>query len=515
MLKSLEFENFKSWGGRHRLDFGRITGLFGANSSGKSSIIHLLLLLKQTAESSSSARIVNFGGKESDYVDLGSFVDIASDHDPENTVSYSLKWSPAFIPDNYSDFIVDNIEVLGRIKTVSWLKGEAVYVDRLEYRVGHSYDPSYLPDSLGHFEGELSVSASGITSDSYSIELSLEGKPPDGRGILDRHELNDGRDPKTLFEFHPSDIDTISRDVNLYLAGDEPTPYLTTDRRFIEPEYISYHEEYYDLCEKSGIYDGTINISYDIKHVINKVQNQTDELLEGIVYLGPLRDRPRRTYNWTGVSPGTVGSRGELAIDILLAEKHVRVEAVSKWLRKIGIAESLELRPMGRGARTWEAVIEKADGETTVNLADVGFGVSQVLPVIVCLLSAPAGSLVILEHPDIHLHPRAQGELADLLIDVSRASDIQVLVESHSEHLLARIQRRIAESARGDGSLGPEDVRLYFCKQEEGRSELEPLKMQPSGVITNWPRDFFGDMLAERMALSGFYPKSDGLPADD
>ena len=514
MLKSLEFENFKSWGGRHRLDFGRITGLFGANSSGKSSIIHLLLLLKQTAESSSSARIVNFGGKESDYIDLGSFVDIASDHDPDNTVSYSLKWSPAFTPDNYSDFIVANIEVSGNIKTVSWLKGEAVYVDRLGYRVGHFYDPSYLPDSLGHFEGELSVSSAGITSDSYSMELSLEGKPPDGRGVLYRHELNDGREPKTLFEFHPSDIDTISRHVNLYLAGDEPTPYLTTDKRFIEPEYISDHEEYYNLCEQSGIYDGTINISYDVKHVINKVQYHTNELLEGIVYLGPIRHQPRRTYNWTGVSPGTVGSRGELAIDILLAEKHVRVEAVSKWLRKIGIAESLELRPMGRGARSWEALIEQANGETTVNLADVGFGVLQVLPVIVSLLSAPAGSLVILEHPDIHLHPRAQGELADLLIDVARAADIQVLVESHSEHLLARIQRRMAESSRGNGNLAPGDVRLYFCEQEQGKSKLTPLEVQASGVITNWPRDFFGDMLAERMALSGFYPESDDHTAD-
>ena len=121
---------------------------------------------------------------------------------------------------------------------------------------------------------------------------------------------------------------------------------------------------------------------------------------------------------------------------------------------------------------------------------------------------------MILEHPDIHLHPRAQGELADLLIDVARAADIQVLVESHSEHLLARIQRRMAESSRGNGNLAPGDVRLYFCEQEQGKSKLTPLEVQASGVITNWPRDFFGDMLAERMALSGFYPESDDQTAD-
>ena len=514
MLKSLEFENFKSWGGRHRLEFGRITGLFGANSSGKSSIIHLLLLLKQTAESSSSARLVNFGGRESDYIDLGSFIDISSNRDLDNTISYSLNWSPTFTPDNYSDFIIDDISISGALKTMSSVRGEAVFIDRLGCQASYFYDPSYLPDSIGQFEGALSVTAASSGSDSYSMELSLRGTPPDGKGILHSSEMSDAHEPKGLFEFHPGDIDEISKSVSLYLAGDEPDPYLTTDKRFIEPEYISNHEEYYNLCEKSGIYDGTISISYDVIHVIKKIQNHTGELLDGIVYLGPIRNRPRRTYNWTGVSPGTAGSRGELAIDILLAEKHVRAEAVSKWLRKIGIAESLLLKPTGHGARSWEAVIEQRNGGTTVNLADVGFGVSQVLPVIVSLLSAPSGSLVILEHPDIHLHPAAQSELADLLIEVAKARDIQILLESHSEHLLARFQRRIAESSRADGSLKPEDVRLYFCKQEQGKSKLDPLEMQPSGVITNWPRDFFGDMLAERMALSGFYPRSDDQAAD-
>ena len=509
MLKSLEFENFKSWGGRHRLEFGRITGLFGANSSGKSSIIHLLLLLKQTAESSSSARIVNFGGKESDYIDLGSFVDIASDHDPDNAISYALTWDPPFMPDNYSDFFIDIISASGTIKTLPWTRGEAVFIDRLGYNATYSYDPSYLPDSLGQFDGELSMSSASGSSDSYSTELSLRGKPPEGKGVLFRNEVPDAYEPRGLFEFHPGDIDTISKDVKLYLAGDEPTPYLTTDKRFIEPDYISYYDEYYNLCEESGIYDGTISISYDVRHVINRIQYYAAELLESIVYLGPMRDRPRRTYNWTGVSPGRVGTRGELAIDILLAEKHIRAAEVSKWLRRIGIAESLLLKPLGHGSRTWEAVIEQSDSDSSVNLADVGFGVSQVLPVLVALLSAPSGSLVILEHPDIHLHPAAQAELADLLIDVSRDRDLQILVESHSEHLLARIQRRIAESSRGASGLTPKDVRLYFCEQRQGKSELNPLEVQPSGVITNWPDDFFGDILEERMALGGYYPDAD------
>ena len=183
-------------------------------------------------------------------------------------------------------------------------------------------------------------------------------------------------------------------------------------------------------------------------------------------------------------------------------------------MRKLGIAESLSLEPVGEGARIWEALVEQQAGETRVNLADVGFGVSQVLPVIVALLSAQPGSLVILEHPEIHLHPKIQSELADLLIDVANAGEIQILVESHSEHLLARIQRRVAEANRNGDGLTPDDVRLYFCELEQGRSKRRKLEMLPSGVITNWPRDFFGDMLAERMALSGFYPEPEDIVAD-
>ena len=203
-------------------------------------------------------------------------------------------------------------------------------------------------------------------------------------------------------------------------------------------------------------------------------------------------------------------------MQVLLAGKSTSADAVSEWLRRLGIADSMSLKQAGEGVRIWEPLITLHDGRTQVNLADVGFGVSQVLPVIVALLSAPPGSLVILEHPELHLHPSAQGELADLLIEVASAGEIQILVESHSEHLLARIQRRIAESARGDSELklAPEDVRLYFCEQEQGKSKLTPLEMQPSGVISNWPDDFFGDMLAERMAMSGFYPKSDGRATD-
>ena len=125
-------------------------------------------------------------------------------------------------------------------------------------------------------------------------------------------------------------------------------------------------------------------------------------------------------------------------------------------------------------------------------LTDVGFGVSQVLPVIVLLHHAPEGSTVLLEQPEIHLHPLAQAELADVIIHAATHRKVQVVLESHSEHLLLRLQRRIAEER-----VSADDVALYFCRIRNGASEIEALDLDEYGNIRNWPDKFMGDAFAE------------------
>lgn len=502
MLKSLKFENFKSWGGPHHLDFGRITGLFGANSSGKSSIIHLLLLLKQTVESPDSSLILQFGGGANGYVDLGSFADIVNNHDISKSISYTLEWHPGIETSFHSNFSVGDIVASNTIIAVPGIKGEEVINSQLDYSINCYYNDPNLPDSIDGFSGKMTVKSMRSSSGSYLMALEFEGED-----VFYSSDSEDSDAPIGLYRFTRRSIEDLAQRFDLYLdILDASTPHLTTYPPPSYPDLIKMdNSSYFELCESYGI-DLTriVNVDYDVSRLLTQMGDVTEQCLRKIVHLGPLRDHPLRTYPWTGATPATVGNRGEQAIQVLLGEKSTSVNAVSMWLQRLGLAESMTLRRVGRGARTWEPIIKHHDGATEDNLADVGFGVSQVLPVIVALLSAPAGSLVILEHPELHLHPSAQGELADLLIEVASAGEIQILVESHSEHLLARIQRRIAESARDDGDLTPEDVRLYFCKQKKGKSELEPLKIQPSGLITNWPDDFFGDILEERMALGGF-----------
>ncbi|MCE2393050.1 DUF3696 domain-containing protein [Candidatus Poribacteria bacterium] len=106
--------------------------------------------------------------------------------------------------------------------------------------------------------------------------------------------------------------------------------------------------------------------------------------------------------------------------------------------------------------------------------------------------SAPQGSILILEQPEAHLHPKVQSELADVLIDVVKNRNVQIILESHSENLLLRLMRRIAEK-----QISVDNTALYFCQINDSTSEIERLNMDEYGNIRNWPQDFFGDAAGE------------------
>ena len=123
---------------------------------------------------------------------------------------------------------------------------------------------------------------------------------------------------------------------------------------------------------------------------------------------------------------------------------------------------------------------------------------SQILPALVLCFYAPEGSTVILEQPEIHLHPLAQAGLADALIDAYQKRGVQIIVESHSEHLLRRLQRRISE-----GTISQNHVGMYFCSQDSGgASQIDRLELDKFGNIANWPENFFGDQFGEIAAMS-------------
>ncbi len=218
--------------------------------------------------------------------------------------------------------------------------------------------------------------------------------------------------------------------------------------------------------------------------------------LEGISYLGPLRRKPERDYAWNKTKPGEVGIDGRSAVDALLAsallkgdEQNQIVKGVSEWLARMKVADSLEVRQQGRSNR-YELIVHR-DG-VACNLRDVGIGVSQVLPVLVVAYFAPAGSTIILEEPEIHLHPLAQSVLAELFVTISQQRKVQFIVETHSEHLFRRMQTLMAKQ-----QVSANDAAMYFVERDGKSAKLRALALDTYGRVKNWPEGFFGDSLGE------------------
>jgi predicted ATPase len=235
-----------------------------------------------------------------------------------------------------------------------------------------------------------------------------------------------------------------------------------------------------------------------------------EQLFQSISYLGPLRSRAERLYPWTGIEPESVGYKGENTVAAILASKSRKIglghrrprkpfeEIVAVQLKKLGMIEEFYVRPISETRQEYEVKVRIKGSRDFVDLPDVGFGVSQVLPVIVeCFYAAP-GSIIIMEQPEIHLHPSAQSALADVMIDVVNSREdgtsrnIQLVIETHSEHFLRRLQRRIAEN-----EIEQEMVAAYFANITTTPAVLEPLQIDMFGNIQNWPDNFFGDEMGD------------------
>jgi predicted ATPase len=206
-----------------------------------------------------------------------------------------------------------------------------------------------------------------------------------------------------------------------------------------------------------------------------------------------------------------MGRRGERVVDAMLAARERKTyisfgrgrkrqtleQRIAHWLKELGLIHDFSVEAIAENSSIYQVRVQKSPSSAKVLITDVGFGVSQILPVLVLCYYVPEGSIVLLEQPEIHLHPSVQSGLADVFIDAVTNRNIQIILESHSEHLLRRLQRRIAEK-----SLEPKDTALYFCEIDKRGSSVTTLDVDLFGTIRNWPEDFFGDEFGEIAAIS-------------
>jgi hypothetical protein len=436
MFTRLRIENFKAWRDTGDIRLAPLTVFFGPNSSGKTSLLQFLLLLKQTMESPDRKQVLNFGGSHS-YIDFGGWSDTVFGGEPTTALRFAFEWKVPNAP-------------------------------RAEDRERGALDAALM--TFGAEIGPTSSAPISVREFRYTVAQSPILAP---LWVEIRHN------PGTRSYELSSSVRAVGQQV------------LPTPRRF------------YGLPKRLVV-----------APVVGDLEFQLEQQFDSMHYLGPLRKASGRSYVWSGESPADVGFSGENTVPALLAawarvlrlaeDEHIHFgELLATWLVRVGLLESFKAESIGAESSHYRVMVRTPGSRRQVNLADVGFGVSQVLPVLVQLLYAEPDTTLMFEQPEIHLHPRIQAELADVFIEAiqmqqdDRARGIQCLVESHSEHFLRRLQRRIAE-----GKLAPNQTALYFCEPGPDGSTIKELKIDEDGNITNWPENFFGDEVGDLAAMT-------------
>lgn len=209
------------------------------------------------------------------------------------------------------------------------------------------------------------------------------------------------------------------------------------------------------------------------------------------IHLPGLRGNPERIYKSisTGLRyPGTFENYTASIIHEWQEMKDKRLKTLTDTLRTLGLTGHVATKKMGDVGIEVQVgrILHNGDERNDlVNIVDVGFGVSQVLPVLVAVIAAEPGRLVYIEQPELHLHPRAQVALAQVLVDAAKRG-VRVVAETHSSLLLLGIQTLVAE-----GDLPPELVKLHwFTRREDGVTEVSSVDLDEAGTYGEWPMDF-------------------------
>ncbi len=186
--------------------------------------------------------------------------------------------------------------------------------------------------------------------------------------------------------------------------------------------------------------------------------------------------------------PGTFENYVASIIHNWQKSKNKCLQELTNALESLGLTSKIEAKQVDDTQvelRVGRLPKHSDDKNDMVSIADVGFGVSQTLPVLVALLVAEPGQLVYIEQPEIHLHPRAQVVLAEILANAANRG-IKIVLETHSDKLLLAIQSLVAE-----GKLSPDLVKLHwFTRQENGITKVSSADLDETGAFGDWPEDF-------------------------
>jgi len=440
MLKKLTVENFKSFSDSEEIKLAPITLIYGPNSSGKSSLIQSLMLLKQTILTSAPTYPLITSG---DAITVGEFSSSIHKHDENRAMEFSISFDQNYDAEEY--FVKNSVKL--------------PFANSIDRTVRFKYKKGQLKT------GVLEEFAFSILDRKIDVQVRQRGTEENPRYTLDDF----GGGFKGLIESKDSKMRLTDADLSCHLNA-----------------------------------SSTVNIPLKFKGGKASLINEQAEILAlelkdtlgKLKYLGPLRSSPKRLYS-AELSYG-LKNKGQhnLGVDLLNSTKEQKGK-INNLLQQFNIPYHIELSELGDNVSGEVVSVRLTDlrTNTTVTPADVGFGIGQVLPIILEAVSS-ADSILCVEQPEIHLHPKLQADLADLSIestgDVENVKN-QWIIETHSESLMLRLQRRIRE-----GVIPKELVSVIFVDVGDDGASALGLELNDEGdFIDVWPGGFFEERLHE------------------
>ncbi|QDT62936.1 AAA family ATPase [Calycomorphotria hydatis] len=450
MLTSIRLENFKCYTDSGDVPLAPLTIIVGCNNAGKSSLIQPILALSQTLlDRSSTSRLVTSGSFVSgSLVDIGGFNDFCHHANDEqqtcNRVTFTFGRTPSGI--------------------------------RFEHLPNYR-EANKLSITYGYNESENKIELSRLA---YLDDKGVIGEfSEDGDDVRWSYESSTAKQRKALHvsleNFLPSvfprfknlpDGDEASAAIDLYMKLDTQAKPWETLFSYVEhiapirmrvPWYIGLGRRYTSVEAMSG---------------------------ENLVRVLASKEKIRRTGK----------TLRELLNDWVSGRRDVQLKSRAK--NALGIS-NIRLKKVGQEEDVRSLIADQSGGTGSINVAAMGEGVSQILPVIVTCLRGGDRHCLVVEQPEIHLHPAAQAELGDLFVSVARQGQRQVLIETHSEHLLLRIRRHIAE-----GNIDPKRVSVLFVESESGKPSIRKLPLGENGNFEEWPKGFFDTAYTESLELA-------------
>lgn len=435
MFESLRVKNFRSIRDSGEVKLSDLNVFVGPNNSGKSSILYALMMMKMTLESKNENMVLITTTPE---LDLGSYLDLIRDGNTEHRLMLKFKLNDPSVIAPFTVFA--------------------------EYGKGKH-------NAYADIQAEFC-----FDKDRNTIEVvSFIGKDHLGNKILSVKKTEDG---------------------SWKIIGPFGRLVKHLQVKFINfiPRVIPFGPRpRYELAaqvERWG-FASTIRVQ------------ELSELVEKLRYVAPIRERiPRHGIVGTMVYSELTPSGQNLmrvlsSSDIISTRGKAAIDELNYWLgKKFKLLKNVELIDIDKSGTVKTLIADVPRGSQKINLASMGCGISQLVPVVVQTVLLPKSGCLLVEQPEIHLHPSAQADLADLFIG-NMTGKRQFIIETHSEHFVLRLRRRIAE-----GKINPKRIGIFFVEKQGGLTRIRKLTLKPNGHFEEWPARFFEEGFREAIAIA-------------